>query len=176
MIARTRRRRIAGSDAKRAKTLAHAPLTIPSWSRRRTAAAGWTERTKKPKGMHPDDRPKATLRAIVAFAKQRDRWPDLDEIHAFRKKIGSRAEVYRQLASLRERGLIELRGHRQASRWVITPAGFDVIGSPPIRTTFEKERAFVDVALIHISAFRQPTPIVLTGPLPLHAASLEIAD
>lgn len=134
--------------------------------------------------MHPEDRPKAVLRALVAFGKARDRWPDGIELHAFRRdrhRIGSYAEVKRQLATLREHGLVELLGRKQASRWRPTAAGFDVIAAPPIQPLWERQQCQVDVTLLLLnpkqgSHIRQRAAIVTRPGVIAIPADLEIAN
>ena len=102
------------------------------------------------------DRAKSTLRAVIAFAKERDRWPDLDELRAAcRRNLGSRSTVLRTLQSLRDNGCLELRGRTSASRWIATDAGFELVGRPKFSTSMERQAVRVDAAIVLASTNRR---------------------
>ena len=127
--------------------------------------------------MFAEDRPVAVLRALVAFAKDKGRWPGADELRLYRRRIGSRATVQRTLAVLRDRGMVELRGRRQSSRWVPEPPAFDLLRIPPFVAPLERQRARDDAATLlsprHASpihtAHRRITPSAAA-----YATSLEV--
>ena len=87
------------------------------------------------------DRPKATLRALIQYAKDRDRWPSADELHKFRLRLGSLATVKRTLVFLRDRGLAELHGRTGAARWIATDHAFDTLHKPKFVPPAEARRA-----------------------------------
>lgn len=104
----------------------------------------------------PADRPKSTLRALITYAKQRDRWPDLDELRSgCRRNLGSRTTVFMTLRFLEERGFIERRGQTHSSRWVATDAGFDLIGRPRFEPALERQRARTAAASLLVRANRK---------------------
>ena len=97
------------------------------------------------------DRAKSTLRAVIAFAKERDRWPDLDELRAYtRRNLGSRSTVLRTLQSLRDNGCLELRGRTPDSnssagrssppQWSAKPSA-STLRSSSLRPTVGAQRA-----------------------------------
>ena len=97
----------------------------------------------------PVERAKSTLRAVIAYAKERDRWPDVDDLRAqCRRNLGSRSTVLRTLNMLRDNGLLELRGRTSASRWIATDAGFELVGRPKFTTVTDRQAARSDAALI----------------------------
>jgi hypothetical protein len=141
-------------------------------------------RMSLPAVRHPDDRPIATLRALVAYAREHERWPDAYELARFRPRrtrLGSRATVQRELAALRDRGLAELRGLRTATRWLPTFAGFDVLGIAPYQPKGERGPAMADVAAIlattmHASHNQRPAPVIVRHGVFALPSNLEIAD
>lgn len=123
--------------------------------------------------IHPDDRPKATLRAVIAFAKARDRWPDATELRTSNRKLGCERTVQVQLAALRKRGLVELRGWSAGARWVVTAQGFDLLGKPIFAPSLERQKARTDAA--HLLAVPQTQPN--RSPWPKRRSAIaEIAD
>ena len=125
-----------------------------------------------PTRIHREDRPKATLRAIYAFAKARHDWPTLDELRSFRRRLGCRATVYENLVRLRNGDLVTLRGRGTASRWVLADSAFDVIGRPHIVPAFERERVACDAAVLFLTPVRTiPSPPETASPHAIAAAT-----
>jgi hypothetical protein len=128
--------------------------------------------------IHPDDRVKATLRAIIAFAKARDRWPDAPELRHSNPKLGSHATVHASLTTLREHGLIELRGWSAGARWTVTDDGFAVLGKPIFAPSMERRRARLDanaaLATTQNHPNRKPWPKKPTRVHEIAAALIEV--
>jgi hypothetical protein len=98
--------------------------------------------------VHSSDRQLSVLRAVAAFGKERNRWPDLDALHAFRRRCGCRATVYRTLQRLRDLGLIELRGAGHASRWVPTEPAWDLLKRPAFVPALESRNHRADATTL----------------------------
>jgi hypothetical protein len=119
--------------------------------------------------MHADDRPKATLRALIAYGKQRGSWPNLRELRAFRRRLGCEVTVHTALCRLRNSDLVVLRGHTHQARWVPTERAWDLLGRAPFVPHFERERHFADVAIAFLQAI--PSPPAPASPHAIRAAS-----
>jgi hypothetical protein len=126
------------------------------------------------------DRTKAVLRALIQYGKDRDRWPDLDRLHAFRKRLGCRATVYRTLCKLRELELAELRGASHVARWAPTPAGFDVLGKLPFEPALERQAAHAAAAALldppSLPAIRIRATVVPLGRIARSSDDLTLAE
>lgn len=122
--------------------------------------------------MQPYERPKAVLRALIAFAKERDRWPDARELREYRRRLGGRTVVYAALRHVADLGLAEQRGHASTSRWVPTAHGFEIIGKPPFRPALEIEHERAASALILDRTIPSPAPT--TAPRAIAAAARDI--
>ena len=120
------------------------------------------------------ERPKAVLRALIAFAKQRDRWPDGRELREYRRRLGGRTIVYQCLRFLADRGLVEQRGANQQARWLPTDAGFALLGRPPFRPGLELRQDRADSHLILDQTIRSRATILSGATEPLYASGLDV--
>jgi hypothetical protein len=98
--------------------------------------------------IRPEDRPKATLAAVIRFARARDHWPDAIELRTFHRALGCRATIQASLSALRDNGLLELRGWSAGARWVATAEGFALLRKPVFTPTSERTRTRRDAATI----------------------------
>jgi hypothetical protein len=141
-------------------------------------------RMSLPAVRHPDDRPIATIRALVAFARERKRWPDAGELHRHRPRrtrLGSLRTVLRSLEFLRDQHLVEYRGHQHTARWVPTPLGFEVARIAPYAPPGERGPGLADVARILATVaeaprIQEPAPIVLRANDLGFSTRLDIAE
>ena len=126
--------------------------------------------------MDSTDRPKAVLRAVVQFAKERDRWPSADDVQRFRRHLGGLATVKRTLAFLRDRGLLELHGKAEASRWIATGAAFELLRRPRFVPATETARLRADATLLLGPTIRKRATVPDSAALARLAIGLPVAN
>lgn len=123
-----------------------------------------------------NERPRSTLRAVVAYAKHRGHWPNGDDLHRYRPRLGSRATVHRALHVLLNAGLISFHDRGSASHWAATEQGFDFLHRPPFRPHLEALSTQRAAANILDATIRSSASIAPPAVIAALSASLEIME